>query len=113
MSRLLRLGIGRESLFLIFRLFIAISSHLCAHFAYQKLPFPVAFSLSCFPNYSSFAALIITGEAIRVLQRPFQTNLFFSELKMRFTFCNPTPSKEVSRCLEIIKLAFLAPKADF
>ena len=62
MSRLLRVSIGSESLFLIFRLFMGISSHLFAQFACQNSP-PDWLSLllrgilSCFPNYSSFAVL--------------------------------------------------------
>lgn len=62
MSRLLRVSIGRELLFLIFWRFIAISSHLFAQFACQNLP-PDFLSLllrgivSCFPNYSSFLVL--------------------------------------------------------
>ena len=38
MSRLLRAGIGREWLFLIFFLFIGISAHLFAQFACQNSP---------------------------------------------------------------------------
>ncbi len=105
MSRLLRVGIGRDSLFLIFRLFIAISSHLFTHFAHIRTC--LAFSLllrrilSCFHNNSSSA---VPGKRSGSHSILFNRPILFSELKMlmRSAFCNPTslqmgPSQSVPK----------------
>lgn len=84
MSWLLTVSIGRESDFLYFCLFIVISSHLLAHFAFPNFPSDRLFLLfwdvlSCFLIFCSF--VLLTREAIGILKCPFQFTNPISELK--------------------------------
>lgn len=105
MSWLLRVNIGRESDFLCFCLFIVISSHLLAHFAFPNFPSDWLFLLfwdvlARFPIFFSF--MLLTREAVRIFRCPLRSTNPISDLKI--SFGHPPANWDTSLCQYPMKI---------